>query len=220
MRKYPSIETVFVRNKDNQLDTTRLRSPEYGIVTPWSITEKVDGTNIRVTYTHEGKRIGGRTDKATLNSTIIEAVDLATPSLQEALDYFSVYRGGELHADWSVTFYGEAYGPGIQKGGTYSESKKFRAFDLLLGAENWWLNPEEFYAVCATLEIPTVPYLGNIDYIPTDRSGVIGILSTSLVAKEDSGQTTEPEGIVARPLHTLLDKHGDRVMWKLCLRDL
>jgi len=49
MIPYPKIETLFKRDETFRV-TDKLRLPEFALVREWLVTEKVDGTNIRVVY--------------------------------------------------------------------------------------------------------------------------------------------------------------------------
>ncbi len=225
MKAYPSIETVFVRDHaTNLLNFGEIRCPENDCIRSWTISEKIDGTNIRAIVTLEGIGVRGRTDKADLPPGLASAVLAALPSHERLLEYFTAYRGKELPAEWSVTFYGEGYGAGIQKGGCYSAIKKFRVFDLLLG-ENWWTSDKEMRRVCDELDIPTVPYLTHRSCYMSDEWSLAACFQKmdgkpiSTVAYLDSNNFTQPEGIVAKPDAALFNHRGDRVMWKLTFRE-
>ncbi len=222
MKPYPSIETVYVRDQQTKkLHFGDIRMPEVECINMWSMSEKIDGTNIRAIVTRSGIEIKGRTDKADLPKGLPEAVLAALPGHDRLIGYFTQYRGQELPEEWSVTFYGEGYGAGIQKGGVYSETKRFRVFDLLLG-ESWWTDDGEMRRICDELNIPTAPFLKYADLteMPGTRDDLIQVIPHSIVATEDRGvENVMAEGIVAKPLHVLLDRHGDRVMWKLTFRE-
>lgn len=221
MKPYHSIETVFTRNKEtNVLDFGTIRNSVNDFIPEWTISEKIDGTNIRVVVTLAGVSIKGRTDNANINPDLIKAVE-AHFDHARLLAYFTEYRGKELPEAWSVTFYGEGYGAGIQKGGVYSATKKFRCFDLLLG-ESWWTSDSEMRRICEELGIPAVPLLGITMVIPQTRDELLSLFweGDSIVARLDNGTTgVLPEGVVAKPLVPLFDTHGDRVMWKLTFRE-
>src|SRR3712207_1443623 len=111
MTPYPSIETIYVRDRiTNLLSFGLVRLPELTCVHDWHFSEKIDGTNIRVIITTVGIEIKGRTDKAELPKGLPEAVLAALPSHARLLEYFTTYRGKDLDETWSVTFYGEGYG--------------------------------------------------------------------------------------------------------------
>ncbi len=220
MTPYSSIETVYTRDKEtNVLNFGEIRCIENTCIKTWTISEKIDGTNIRVIVTKGGIEVRGRTDKAELNHDLIKAILAIFPSHERLLEYFTEYRGQELPEEWSVTFYGEGYGAGIQSGGHYSDTKRFRCFDLLLG-ESWWTDDDEMRRVCDELGIPTAPWLAVTPNLPKTREELIEIIPFSQVALEDRGVSDVPaEGIVAKPLHVLLNRHKDRVMWKITLRE-
>lgn len=237
MHKYPSIETVWKRDAvTNKLAFRSLRAPEVGLVNVWTISEKVNGTNIRVVYTLGGVEVRGRTDKAVLPPGGEETVLRCFPSHSDIVRYFEIYREGPLSEDWSVTFYGELYGPGINGGGIYSMGKRFRCFDLKLG-EHLWTDDDEMRRVCKELNVPVVPWVGYIHvengyltrtqcyteicYLPVMKAHLdVFFPEGSFVAFEEmSVQGVQPEGIVAKPVVVLLDKRGDRVMWKLTYRE-
>lgn len=221
MKPYHSIETIFVRDPETKrLNFGEIRLPEVTCVNEWVLTEKVDGTNIRVIVTLGGIEVKGRSENAQLQAGVEAAVREAIPTHERLIEFFTAYRGKELPEQWSATFYGECFGKGIQKvGKLYSDTFQFRAFDLLLG-EFWWLNDAELRAVTDQLGIPTVPVLsiletGDISTLTT-RERLMELAPLSGVAK--SGDVI-PEGIVARPPQVLRDKKGDRLMWKLTYRE-
>lgn len=220
MTKYPSIETVYVRDpKTNILDFGAIRLPEIECVKEWTLSEKIDGTNVRVIITRSGIEVRGRTDKAQLHPDLIEAVLGIMPAHDHLVEYFHEYGGRVDEEGWSVTFYGEGYGAGIQKGGVYSDTKRFRVFDLMLG-EKTWVDDDEMRRVCLDLKIPVVPQLCHTSKLPTTEEELRQIIPWSLVAVHDRGADQVPaEGIVAKPVHVLLDKYGNRVMWKLTYRE-
>ena len=47
-QEYLKIETLYDRNPDHFVDEDRIRCPEFNQIAHWLVTEKVDGTNIRV----------------------------------------------------------------------------------------------------------------------------------------------------------------------------
>jgi len=59
--EYPKIETLFKRGPDHKVLEGQLRCPEFALVNDWRVTEKVDGTNIRVSL--EPDPAFGETDK-------------------------------------------------------------------------------------------------------------------------------------------------------------
>lgn len=212
--EYGKIDTLFERNEKFIVDPTKLKSPVIATLSTWQVSEKIDGTNMRVTMI-EGDdkfKIDGRTDRASIPGDLYRYMTdtFRHTKIQEMMDTHG--------AGWeSVVLYGEGYGAGIQKGGgAYRKDKAFRLFDVLVSGK-WWLDWAAIENVAATLGIKTAPDLGRwtLDEIVSRvREGV-----PSIVAEEENGKPAMAEGIVARPIETLFDKRGHRLIIKLKTKD-
>lgn len=224
MQPYSSIETLYKRDKaTNKLNFNEVRQPEWEMIKGWMLTEKVDGTNIRVIVSEADIQIMGRSNNATVPPGIAAFILSTFPTHEEIVAYF----GGLT--DRTVTFYGEGYGPGIQGSDpmqyrTKEQGKAFRCFDILRsGTIDYWLSPEEWTGVCESLKIPTVTDFGCIANIPMGHEAALNMMDMfagkSEVAIQDSGSVIVPEGVVARPLFPLFNQYGSRVIWKLTRRE-
>jgi ATP-dependent RNA circularization protein (DNA/RNA ligase family) len=215
MLEYPKIETLYQRDKTtNKVITNQLRFPEFGNIRRWQITEKVDGTNVRVGLLPEGVvRYGGRTDNAQMPAKLIDYLQ-QTFTLEQLQAVFKESLESE------IVLFGEGYGEKIQKGGSYRQGMSFRLFDVLVG--EWWLEPEAIADVATKLGIFTVPILGEIDALPSqadELKQLLGHDGNSTVAIQDGGRGVRAEGIVARTVPMLFTRRGQRLMWKLKFRD-
>jgi hypothetical protein len=210
--EYHKIDTLFERDGKFVVDTLKLRHPVIGTIREWDVTEKIDGTNIRVLTDEAGHvTFGGRTDRAQMPTDLFQYL-LATFTPAKMIAAFAK----EDEPLPSVVLYGEGYGAGIQKGGGYRPDKAFRLFDVLV-AGKWWLDFENVSDVARKLDIKTAPRIGRwtLDEIVFNvRAGF-----SSVVALDDSGQHVPAEGIVARPIEPLFDKRGRRVIIKLKTKD-
>lgn len=209
--EYSKIETAFDRNEKFKVDTSLLRNPVFGIIKTWQVTEKIDGTNIRIIFSADGNlRIGGRTDNAQIPTKLLDALNpMFTAEKMKKVFWFEVNPT-------DIILYGEGYGNPIQKGGIYRPTPSFRLFDVLIGGK-WWLSWESVCDIANKLGIKTVPYLGEMtleEIISTVHRGLI-----SECAKEDSGQESKAEGIVAKTVQPLFDNKGHRVIIKLKSKD-
>jgi hypothetical protein len=154
-KPYPKIANVFGR------DTITHRVHE-GVWTsdtletlagvPWTWTEKIDGTNIRLIYDGESVEVRGRTDKAQLHQDLLERCTEIAVGLKDIQ---------EASGHGAITLYGEGCGPGIQKGGArYGDTKDFILFDALVG-EGTWLPRQAIEHYARKLEIREAAVLGQ-----------------------------------------------------------
>jgi len=232
--EYPKIETIFNRDPDDMKHVIwgEFREPAFETVSRWHVTEKVDGTNVRVFLEQtvpqsdgtsaavlgpcEGTtprvRFGGRTKDAQMHVSLISALEAMFPVdiVAPAFD-----------PDTSAILFGEGYGPKIQKGGgLYRADQGFRLFDVLVfgrAGRPWWLEWDDVQDIADKLDIDTVPVLMH-DTTLDDALKLVEAPST--VAYQDGGAGLPQEGIVARSVPLLFDRRGRRVMWKLKTRDL
>ena len=201
MLEYPKIETLFVRNNDFTV-TDRLKHPVVATIIEWVVTEKIDGTNIRV-HLDEANELsfGGRTANAQINGDLVSYL----------YKTFTADKMAALRKDAdpvSITLYGEGYGAGIQKGGGYSPTKSFVLFDVLIGSR-WWLRDDDVSEIADKLGIVRAPIIGQLNMaqiVALVRDGFASLLE---------GATCRAEGIVARPIEPLFDNQHRRVVLKL-----
>jgi len=237
---YPKIETLFERDEHFHVDTQHIRCPEFTQIARWLVTEKIDGTNVRVSLERNfpdwGVRFYGRTDNAQIPTFLLSY-------LQDTFgrdDLKGLWRGRQncelcggsglighlpsgcscIDGGYSITLYGEGYGARIQKGGgNYREGVGFRLFDVLVDGR-WWLDWANVKDVATKLGIKTVPDFGY----PRPLEEIVQMVRCgfySVVANDDQGGHIEhkAEGIVARTDPYLFDKHGHPLRWKLKTKD-
>ncbi|MFZ4790115.1 MAG: RNA ligase family protein [Candidatus Competibacteraceae bacterium] len=215
MLEYPKIETLYNRDeKTHRVIPEQLRLAEFGNIRRWQITEKVDGTNIRIGLSPDGNvSFNGRTDNAQMPAPLVNYLQI-TFTAEKLGAVFPAANQDE------VLLFGEGYGAKIQKGGIYRRDMAFRLFDVLVGP--WWLEPDDIADVAAKLNILTVPFLGEIDILPRTRDDLKTLLGNdgnSTVSIQDQGSGGRAEGIVARTVPLLLTRRGQRLLWKLKFRD-
>lgn len=211
--KYTKIPGPFKRHVDgplrNQLMTDPMvwssRELELTAGLPdWSLSEKADGTNIRIHFDGYSVSYGGRTD----NAQMPPALDtyLHATFVEELFE--------QLFGTTEVTLYGEGIGPKIQSGGLYGETRVV-LFDVLIGGV-WLLRPavEE---VAQALGVGVVPLVSTgvtlFEGIEIVRAG----LSSEIAAEQ--GNTLTAEGLVATLASGMLDRRGNRIQTKLKGRD-
>jgi hypothetical protein len=227
--EYPKIETLFDRDeKTRRVIEDRYRCPEFAIPLPWEITEKIDGTNVRVAFepplvstrlvTSEPPwsdwilRFGGRTANAQLHVDLFAYLSAT----------FALARMGEVFSDAverrvPVTLFGEGYRPKIQRGGGYRcDGPSFRIFDVIVGGV--WLERHSREDIARSLGIQHAPFYGTMTTYQAVHLVRTGFRSS--VSQEERGDPEfQAEGVVARSSPLLFDRMGRRVMWKLKARD-
>lgn len=212
MTKYEKIQTLWKRDPERKhvIMPYHYSKPEFENVRVYEITEKIDGTNIRITFTRINNIpepwviFEGRTDKAVISTPLLEFLQNKFTSELLGLVF-------DLSKANKVVLYGEGYGPKIQKGGKYRDDVSFILFDVLI--DGVWLEGEKVTEIAADLNIDRVPILG---YGTTDKAEAIVLKRPNTeIGKEGE----KMEGVVCRSYPLVLDRFGKRVIFKLKLRD-
>ncbi len=236
--EYPKTDTLYTRGDDHVI-TNVIRRPEFLVPAKWLVTEKIDGTNIRISLEfqecsdcnnedcesvfHEDPHPGGdwvmvirgRTSKAQIPTMLFE-------HLQKTFTAEAMKALWLDDKQYGITLYGEGYGGGINKGGgqytakTKGGAASFRLFDVFIGET--WLDRENVEDIATKLGIETVPLLGtnwNInDMVEMVREGFY-----SIVADEEGAEDHFAEGIMAFTNPPLFNSRGKRLMFKLKTKD-
>jgi hypothetical protein len=204
--EYHKIDTLFERDPATfVVDESKLRKGVLGTIRDWDVTEKIDGTNIRVMLSDTGEvSFGGRTDNAQLPADLL-------------MNLFQMFPPDKLRsAMWledvpvQAILFGEGYGAGIQKGGAYRSDKSFILYDVLVSGK-WWLDKTAVDDVARKLSCDVVPYLGRMNL-----EEIVSLVRVPFASKIGTAQA---EGVVARPIETLFDKRMERIIIKLKTKD-
>ena len=208
---YIKIETPFKRDMDGSKKLIngdfRSEALEYLSLMNFDWTEKIDGMCMCVRWTGHEFEIEGHTKNSQIPNDLREYI----------LEHFTSNEAEELieqnFSDTIVEFYGEGYGAGIQKGGGYSDEKKFIMFDIYLPETDLWLTRKSVDDIANALNIESVPVLlvGNlynaIHYVKDHDKTTIGKKEAPL------------EGLVGRPPIELKDRFGKRIIVKVKKKD-
>lgn len=208
MTKYHKIQTIFNRDPATKYKTFLIGEysrPEFEYLTNnlWEMTEKIDGTNIRVIW--EGERVvfGGKTDNAQIPAKLVtRLIELFFPEKFTGFD-----------PDVTTVLYGEGFGAGIQKGGgkyvADGTSVDFILFDVRIG--DIWLERKNVVDIAEKMGILVVPSLGTVTLSQAVRFVKEGF--TSRVGE------CPAEGVVLRPVVEMSDRMGRRIITKLKHKD-
>ena len=209
---YPKIENLYVRDPDTHKITSIVRLPEFNIPKTWLVTEKIDGTNIRVIYHGGVVEFRGRTDAARLHATLFQKLQQTFAPIKLRLTF-------EHGDDSTIILFGEGYGPKIQKGGgNYTPDVSFRLFDVWVDGR--WLDWDNVCGIAKSLGIETVPVVERaLACLPSSKDDLKALIEHSFVAWEENELAIDAEGIVARTDPLLFMRNGQRLGWKLKFRD-
>jgi hypothetical protein len=199
---YPKIQTIFKRTTKGELILGDWTEPEFEFLASlkWRMTEKIDGTNIRIIVSPDGQvSFGGRTDSAQLPAKLVGW-------LQE---HFDADLAAQKFPDGAI-LYGEGFGAGIQKGGgNYQPIQSFILFDVRVG--DWWLRWGDVLDVARVLNLMCVPVVS----IGSLHEGVKTVSGGFLSAFGPF----PAEGVVATPLVPLFNRKGERIITKIKTKD-
>ncbi len=231
--EYPKIETLFNRDpKTFKVNEGDFRLEEFKMINKWEVTEKVDGTNIRVIYRSKWHDF----DELIYDERVVEFMGRTARSeipahLEEYLkETFYIDKLSNTFADLDihegVILFGEGYGEKIQGGGKYRKGVSFRLFDVWVSdAEHpmggWWLEHENILDIAQKLGIKCVPYYGMhtteriVDFVKNNRS----IIDSAVALFDSKYEGVQSEGLVARSSPLLYTRRGKRLMWKLKVKD-
>jgi len=213
--KYPKIVTVYKRDPETKYRTLLegvYAKPEFEYLAnaQWLWTEKIDGTNIRITSQDGQIRFGGRTDRAQIPTSLLSRLQ----NIFSAEAWAKVFTDdeGSFYGD-SVILYGEGYGARIQKGGGnyIPDGVDFILFDVRVG--ELWLRFEDVLDIGQKLVLRVVPVIGIgtlQDAVEIVREGFYSRMSPAYFVAE---------GLVMKPTVTLLDRRGNRVITKIKHKD-
>ncbi len=207
--KYGKIQTVWKRDEENNgsILMGNYSKEEFAQVRSWVLTEKIDGQCITVIITKDNIKIQGKSEKTQFN----KAHKPLLAYLNETITRESI----DAIFDWdkadTITLYGEGYGPKIQSGGKYRKDQSFIMFDILI--DTVWLETEK---------VATYAYLLGIDSVPVWGNGTVPNIMHLIQTKPKSaieGANCVVEGFVCRSEPLMLDRFGNRIMWKIKVRD-
>jgi ATP-dependent RNA circularization protein (DNA/RNA ligase family) len=213
MKTYHKIQSIFLREqfagRSCPIVEGRWAKPEFEVLKDidWLMTEKVDGTNIRVIWDGEKVQFRGKTDNAQMYPGMYE-------KLQEHFSKEKMNHFFQMSEDRVVTLYGEGYGAKIQKGGTYiPDGVDFILFDVLStkGDNERWFSQEAINEVAIAL---------NIKVVPVVRVAPLSVaIEMCKNGFESKLRKEPPEGLVIKPKVELKNFRGERIITKLKLSD-
>lgn len=203
-------EGIDCKTKKHNLIIGEYARPEFANIKTWRVSEKVDGTNVRIYFsTHPDcyeVNFVGRTSKAVLQEPLLNY-------LKKTFTSMSIREIAEDVGTSSFVLYGEGYGPKIQAvGKNYREDQGFILFDGI-NQHSKWLSRSTLKTIAEKFCIPLVPDLGIMD----EKQIIEFVKSKPLSLCSITPHTIE--GIVARAEPTVYFESGVPVIFKLKCKD-
>jgi hypothetical protein len=209
MREYPKIQSVFKRYQEGEnkgkfiIDKYSLPEFEFLKNNIWEMTEKIDGTNIRIKWNGEKISFGGKTDNAQIPTFLYDKLESI---FRSQIDNFK-----RIFKDEEICMHGEGFGSKIQKGGGnyISDGVDFILFDIKIG--DWWLKREDIEEIANEFTIKVVPIIEE------------GTLERALFLVKNGFHSTFgsfiAEGLVLKPKVQLFSRMGKRIITKVKYKD-
>lgn len=211
--KFSKFSSPFV--KDEKFLNTKELSQELPIGN-WIKTEKIDGTNIRIIIT-KPKEDGSRELLIGSRKLILNEEDKGSKQYLDCLKDINMNKLLEYFkdVDSTIIIYGEGYGAGVQKGGIYSKEKNYRVFDIRIGRA--YQDFKYVKKVCINNQLNLVPIVSVVDKINYQEClESLRCFENTLINDGDGGI---PEGLVYKFEPVLLNKYGERLIFKIKRKD-
>ena len=209
MTQYPKMQSLYMRedkgNKKGNLLLGQFVNDEVQIIKFWTVTEKMDGTNIRIIIDAINKdiQIKGRTDRSNLPSFIMDYLTNLVDSRASGL--FADFEGKE------VVLYGECIGNKINKNIYKLEGQDFILFDVKVNG--MWLKIENMNEIAVKHSFKYIEILGHV----FNSQDAVEYVEKDVQSKYSDKAIIE--GVVCRSSPTMLYRNGDPIYFKLKRKD-
>lgn len=208
--KYSSIENHY----QNKLVNSMLQQCPNTIDMPFQITEKIDGSNFQISITKKSVRFGKRTAWLLPGEGFFDWERVVNkPHIQE---FIRKVQEQIPRVDESWDFYGELFGPGVQKRIQYGKDKDILLFDMKVRSQ--WQSPVVFTDFLKEIDCMDlhVPILGTVNGLEEALAFETQI-PTKLFEAHDGTTVTEAqeiEGVVIKPLNEVVLHRTNRIILK------
>lgn len=222
---YPKITSPFKRtdNKSKTVNTSVWFDDyakffgESGL--PFYATEKVDGTNLNIVYDGNHIQYTGHTDKTNWNPEVEEWIKskFKTTEFEQLCE--------QLFGEHEIKLCGELIGPKIQNNFYKLEDYKFILFDIHNNTSNTWWKRGIVEEIAKELDLDIVPLIGGTNLIDLSDENKNSLRGWTHVLqngefKSRINEDIEIEGFVVRPLMEILKANGERVIYKIKIKDI
>lgn len=219
---YPKISTLFLREdaekgRKSFVIEKEYAYPEFKLIKEWLVTEKIDGTNIKITISKDKIELGGKSDKA-------ELPEFLEKKLHQIFDEHKGIKElqKDLDEETKIVLFGEGYGfmkdKTIQKAGKFYGELNFILIDVVILKDRiYWQNWDKVKEFAEKLNLKTIAVVKE-KATTEEAINLIKKGFQSILAKENDKEMMA-EGIVARTEPYVYRKMGERVAFKLKYKD-
>lgn len=201
---YHKINSIFNREtgkRKGKLIYGEWCKPEYEYLAKnnWILNEKLDGTNVFVSFDGEFVTILGRTENAEHPIGLMRNIQ-SVFTLDVLKNTFP-----KASKDSTVVLYGEGIGKEINGNRHGLDGYEFVLFDVLVSGK-WWLSQENITDVASKIGVRSSPVVGlmnlydAIDLVKKGFRSHFGGFS---------------EGVIAKPAVPMLSRDGKRIITKI-----
>lgn len=207
MKEYQKIPNFYKFDNETKSFITEIYDPyvDYLKDLTWIVSEKVDGTNIRVHYDGHTVEWSGRTDKSNLPK---EVEELLKNTFGDSEIIFE-----QLFGDKDVVLFMECYGGKIQ-GGLYGGEERLIGFDVMVNG--FYLDKTVIAEIFGKFGVKCVNF-----WEVHGLNNVVNSLALSHGSPEQyisplcCKGTTIIEGFVCVPKLRIYDNQGNRIIVKI-----
>lgn len=208
MKEYHKINSVYKRDEKTHKFLDELSNPEVACIYAWIGEEKIDGTNIRVNYNPETKKVifGGRTDNAQLPTGLLTY-------LQET---FTPEKFEKMGVTKETTLYGEGVGEKIQ-GDSIKYLPKGQKFGFILfdvTINDFQLDIAQVTEFAVSIGVTRAPVM-----IVGSLAEMEKMVKTGFLSKLGADNKKMSEGLVIKTPVPIYNRYGKRIITKLKYAD-
>ena len=207
MKEYQKIETLYKFDNTTHKFKNEFYNPiiNYLKDCPWIVSEKIDGTNIRVHWDGHKVEWSGRTDSSQLPK---EVESLLQETFGESEIIFEQNFGEK-----EVFLFMECYGGKIQ-GGLYGGKERLIGFDVMIG--DTYLDKMVIKDIFDKFGVETVEFR----VVPNLQVAIDFVKTYTAYSDHCDDKKNEIEGLVCVPAVRLYDHQGKRIIVKIKKKDL
>ena len=211
MVEYQKIPTLYTFDNKIKRFVNKIYDPlvDYLKNDAWLCGEKIDGTNVSVTY--DGHRVSwnGRTEDSELPK---EVDTILRETFGESEIVFE-----QIFGEKEVHLFMECYGGKLQ-GGIYGGKERLVGFDVMV--DGYYLDKMVIKDIFQKFGVACVHFT-TVSHLSMAIDMVKYWMENSSVSKYcEDGKQTMPEGLVCVPARRLYDHRGNRVIVKIKVKDL